>query len=122
MTAPVAVVPAEGYSGPLGGFGSGGFGSGGFGYAAVAYTWRGPALAAGTWSFAVAPVGPGGVEGAATPLTVTIVAPPEPPAPFPDGLRVHGAYDPATGLLVLTWNGPSSAPPGSPFDPGGGIP
>ncbi|MHB1561848.1 MAG: hypothetical protein ACYC61_30735 [Isosphaeraceae bacterium] len=65
------------------GFGVGGFGSGGFGQAAGSYTWTSAPLAAGTWTFAVAPYDSAGNIGASTTTTVAIAAPPRAPAAAP---------------------------------------
>ncbi len=65
------------------GFGVGGFGSGGFGHAASNYTWTSGPLAAGTWTFAVAPYDSAGNVGASSTTTVTIAAPPRAPAAVP---------------------------------------
>lgn len=65
------------------GFGSGGFGSGGFGHAAGTYKWTSGPLAAGSWTFAVAPYDSAGNVGASTTTTVTIAAPPREPSATP---------------------------------------
>lgn len=79
-SAPVAVVAAYPQGQVHDGFGVGPYGAGVFGKAAGLYSWLSPALANGTWNFAVAPVGSTGVEG--TPQTTSQVIA-GPPAPVP---------------------------------------
>jgi hypothetical protein len=100
---PLAELPA--YPGGIqtDGFGLGGFGQGGFGRSASAYRWSSPPLGLGTWTFAVVPVLGSGAEGAPALRTVTITAPPRPPAAFPDGTRLRLVYDPDTQVATLSW-------------------
>jgi hypothetical protein len=100
---PLAEVPT--YPGGIltDGFGLGGFGEGGFGRAASAYSWTSPALGPGTWSFAVTSFDAAGNLGTPMITAVPIDAPPRPPAAFPDGSRLHLAYDPGTRAATLSW-------------------
>lgn len=108
FTKPIATVPASSGVG-AGGFGVGGFGGGGFGSAAAKYQWESGTLAAGTWNFAVKSVDVVGNESAPRYASCVIVGPPQPPAPFPDGLRLHCQYDAMTHIANLTWNPSPSA-------------
>lgn len=104
FTGPLAEIPAYPGGVPIDGFGIGGFGQGGFGRAASTYRWTSAALAPGTWTFTVIPFDVAGNEGLRTTLTTTIVAPPRPPAPEPDGTRLRYSYDPDTRRAKLSWN------------------
>jgi hypothetical protein len=90
------------------GFGLGGYGQGGFGRSASAYSWTSQALQSGAWSFAVVPVDAAGNQGAPSLTSVTILAPPRPPAAFPDGSRLIYTYNPSARTLTLFWQ-PSPA-------------
>lgn len=104
FTAPVGTVPA--YIGPVitDGYGVGGYGGGGYGAAASSYSWTSRPLAPGVWSFAVVPVDIAGLAtGSPSTTTVTIVGPPNPPAPFADGTRLAYSLNPTTHVPVLSW-------------------
>jgi hypothetical protein len=103
FTTALAEIPA--YPGGIltDGFGLGGFGQGGFGRAASSYQWRSRSLRSGTWSFAVVSFDAAGNCGTPAISSTTIVAPPRPPAAFPDGTRLKASYDPATRIVTLTW-------------------
>ncbi len=85
------------------GFGLGGYGQGGFGRAASSYSWTSPALQSGTWSFAVASVDAAGNQGAWAVTSIGILAPPRPPAAFPDGSRLMYTYNPIARTVTLFW-------------------
>ncbi len=87
------------------GFGMGGFGQGGFGTAAASFSWTSEPLTSGTWTFAVIPYDTTGNEGTPMTDTVSITAPPGPPARFSsDGLRLHYTYSATTYKITLAWN------------------
>jgi len=86
------------------GFGYGGFGQGGFGEAAGSYSWVSDALTSGTWNFAVVPFDTNGNEGTGATTAVTIIAPPQEPAPFSDRLRLHYTYNASLYEVTLNWN------------------
>lgn len=100
----LATVPAYLTTTPDDGAGVGPAGQGGAGYAASEYEWTSRPLSGGTWTFAVRPVDSAGNEGTGTTTAVVIAAPPDPPAPFTDGKRLHVAYSGGTGKATLTWN------------------
>jgi hypothetical protein len=85
------------------GFGLGGYGQGGFGRAASSYTWTSPALQSGTWTFAVVPIDAAGNQGSPALTSITIVAPPRPPAAFSDGSRLKYTYNPEARTVTLFW-------------------
>ncbi|MDG3005496.1 hypothetical protein [Paludisphaera mucosa] len=93
---------------PIDGYGITGFGQGGFGRAASFYQWTSPALATGSWTFAVVPYDAAGNQGAPALQTAWIASPPRPPAAKPDGSRLRCDFDPTTRRATLTWN-PSPA-------------
>jgi hypothetical protein len=101
--APLGRVLAYDKDPPLDGFGLGGFGSGGFGYAAGSYSWLSPPLAGGTWHFAVRAADRAGNESTAATASVTVAAPPGPPAPDAAGRRLTYTYDAATKVVTLHW-------------------
>jgi hypothetical protein len=86
---PLANLPAYTNGITTTGFGMGGFGSGGFGSASGSYSWTSAPLTGGIWSFAVAAYDTAGNVGTPALVSVTIVAPPAPPALFSDGERIH---------------------------------
>lgn len=96
--APVATIPMTVAGVRLDGFGQGGFGVGGFGFGGGTYSWTSDRLAGGVWSFAVAPYDTAGNEDP-SPLTVsiTVSAPPKPPAPDADGARLGYVFHAGTG-------------------------
>jgi hypothetical protein len=51
----------------------------------------------------VAALDASGGEGDPQLFTVTVTAPPRPPARGPSGARVSGSYDPGTGSVALSW-------------------
>jgi hypothetical protein len=85
------------------GFGLGGYGQGGFGRAASVYTWTSQALYSGTWTFGVAPVDAAGNRGTPALTSITILAPPRPPAAFPDGSRLNYTFNPDARTVTLFW-------------------
>lgn len=85
------------------GFGLGGFGLGGFGYSSSAYSWLSGPLTAGVWNFQVTPFDVSGNSGTPTSTSITIVAPPLPPALDPLGLRLQYTYDASTFEVTLNW-------------------
>lgn len=100
---PLADLPA--YSGsPTDGWGMGGYGSGGWGSVASSYSWTGPPLPSGAWTFAVRPHDAAGNEGEPRTATVVVHAPPPPPPVDPArGVRMWYDYDPATRVATLRW-------------------
>ena len=103
-TSPLATIPA--YPGGIitDGWGQGGWGQGGWGQSASSYAWTSDTLTAGTWTFAIKPFDSAGNEGNTTTGTVTIHAPPLPPAPFADRTRLHYSYNATSKKVTLTWN------------------
>ena len=85
------------------GFGLGGYGQGGFGRAASSYSWTSPALQTGNWSFAVVSVDAAGNQSAVALTAVAILAPPRPPAAFPDGSRLSYIYNADSRTVTLCW-------------------
>jgi hypothetical protein len=102
-TSPLAEIRA--YPGGIltDGFGLDGFGLGGFGRAASSYRWTSPALVSGLWSFAVVPFDSAGNSGSPMMTSVSIKAPPRPPAANADGTRLQSTYHPATRSVTLNW-------------------
>jgi hypothetical protein len=109
MTAPLAEITA--YPGGIitDGFGLGGFGKGGFGKAASNYSWTSGYLDCGVWSFAVVSVDAAGNAGAPAVTSVTISAPPRPPAAFADDSRLKYTYSQTTQTVTLYWQASPSA-------------
>jgi hypothetical protein len=109
MTSPMAKIPA--YPGGIitDGFGLGGFGQGGFGRAASNYSWTSPYLDSGIWSFAVVSVDAAGNAGAPAVTSVSISAPPRPPAAFADGSRLRCTYNQKNQTVTLYWQASPSA-------------
>jgi hypothetical protein len=103
-TTVVATVPAYVAGIVTDGFGYGGFGQGGFGQAAGSYTWTSQPLSGGNWQWGVKRFDTAGNEGSPQTATVTVSAPPLPPAPFPDMSRMQYSYDSSTKQAVLDWN------------------
>lgn len=118
---PIDTVTAYEAGIPMDGWGMGGFGHGGWGHAASSYTWRSGVLAGGVWNFAVVPVDfAGNPAGSPATTSVTITAPPRPPAPDANGVRLHattavdagyghggfghGGYDHGSRFPTLTWS------------------
>ncbi|WZO98174.1 hypothetical protein EP7_005230 [Isosphaeraceae bacterium EP7] len=93
------------------GFGLGGFGQGGFGRSAGRYAWQSEPLASGVWSFAIVPYDHSGDErGVPTPASVTIQAPPRPPARGLDGGSLTYMYTGAASrVATLSWQPSPSA-------------
>jgi hypothetical protein len=93
---------------PLGiytdGFGLGRFGYGGFGKSASTYTWISDSLTAGTWFYAVTPYDSAGNLGTTATVSIDIVAPPQSPAVFTDGLRLHYTFNASLEEATLVWN------------------
>ncbi|WP_422932027.1 hypothetical protein [Singulisphaera sp. PoT] len=86
------------------GYGMGGYGHGGYGRSAAFYSWTTPELSSGTWQFAVAAYDQAGNElSSPRTVSVTISAPPRPPAADARGRRLSYAYDPATHKVTLNW-------------------
>jgi hypothetical protein len=108
----LATVPAYTAGIITDGFGYGGFGQGGFGSSAATYSWTSPPLSTGTWHWAVKPFDSAGNEGSGQVTAVALSMPPQPPAPFCDGTRLHYTYSSATGQAELAWN---PSPTASPF-------
>ena len=110
-SAPVGAVVA--YPGGVlaDGFGVGGFGQGGFGKAAMNYQWYSGPLDTGNWTFAVVPYdAAGNVQGSPTPMNVTILAAPRPPAADANGRRLnYTPANPATRVVTLNWLASPSA-------------
>jgi hypothetical protein len=102
FTTPVANIPA--YTGiPTDGFGLGGFGQGGFGEAAASYSFESGVLASGVWGFAVSAYDMAGNIGTTTTASVTINAPPLPPAPNSLNQRLTFVFDATTEEATLNW-------------------
>jgi len=99
----VPLVAGDGSAAP-GGFGSGGWSRGVWGTAAADYEWTSAPLSPGTWNFAVRPYDAAGNEGTASTVSVTLAAPPRPPAAYPDGRRLRYTLNPSTRVPTLTWN------------------
>jgi hypothetical protein len=109
MTTPLAEIPA--YPGGIitDGFGLGGFGQGGFGKAPSNYSWTSPYLDCGVWSFAVVSVDAAGNAGPPAVTSVSISAPPRPPAVFAEGSRLKYTYQRNTQTVTLYWQASPSA-------------
>jgi hypothetical protein len=108
FTTPVATIPA--YTGtPTDGFGLGGFGDGGFGEAAASYSFESGTLASGVWQFAVAGFDAAGNIGTTTTTSVTINAPPLPPAPNASNQRLTFTFNASTEEATLNWLASPSA-------------
>lgn len=119
-TTPVALVDAVNGATATDGFGVGTFGAGGFGRAAQDYSWTSAPLGPGTWNFGVKARRAGGVESTAVTASVTISAPPRPPASFSDGTRLQVAsYNSGTRVATVSFN--DSPASGSPTGPDGGV-
>ena len=86
------------------GFGFGGFGLAGWGQAGGTYTWISDPLQNGTYFYAVVPYDSVGNLGTPAVTSVTISAPPLPPAVFPDNTRLHYTYNPSDHEVTLYWN------------------
>ena len=108
-TALLATVPAYTAGIVTDGFGYGGFGEGGFGEAAGSYSWESDPLSGGSWQFGVKPFDTAGNEGTAATATVSISAPPLPPAPFSTNVRLEYAYDASDFEVTLNWNASGAA-------------
>jgi hypothetical protein len=91
------------------GFGYGGFGQGGFGQSSALYSWTSQPLSAGTWNWGVKPFDTAGNEGPAQTTTVTIAAPPLPPAPFSNMTRLQYTFSQTTQQVTLNWSASPSA-------------
>jgi hypothetical protein len=102
--APVATIPATVAGVSFDGWGLFAWGSGRWGQASVPYTWTSGRLAGGVWTFAVAAYDSAGNE-QPSPLTIsaTVAAPPRPPAPDSQGVRLNYTLDPATRVPTLVW-------------------
>ncbi len=100
----LAIVPAYIAGIVTDGFGYGGFGQGGFGQSAGRYTWTSQPLSGGSWNWAVEPFDTAGNKGAAQTTVVTIVVPPQAPAPFANKTRLQHAYNASHKQVTLTWN------------------
>jgi hypothetical protein len=102
---PIDEVPAYPGGWVCDGFGLGGFGSGGFGRVATAYEWTSEGLPSGVWQFAVVPLDREGNErGVGQEVSVSVDAPPRPPAPSASGDRLTYSYSgPATRMVTLNW-------------------
>jgi hypothetical protein len=85
------------------GYGQGGYGQGGYGRAASSYEWTSPSLNSGLWSFAIVSFDAAGNPATPATTSVSIQAPPRPPAAFSDGTRLRSTYNPATRSVTLTW-------------------
>ena len=108
-TTPIATITAYPAGISTDGFGMGGFGMGGFGSSASTYTWTSGPLAGGTWNFGVKPFDAAGNEGMPSTSSVSISAPPRPPAAFIGTTqRLQYVYVPATFVVTLNWM-PSAA-------------
>lgn len=99
----VGTVPAieGGYS--TDGFGLAGFGQGGFGNQGGSFSWTSGPLSRGAWNFSVVPIDAAGNAGTPALSTVTITAPPRPPAPDTSGHRLAYTYDFGLKKVTLTW-------------------
>ena len=104
-TTPLATIAAYTNGIVTDGFGDGGFGLGGFGEAAGSYSWTSDDLVNGVWTFAVAPFDSAGNIGPATLATTTIACPPQEPAAYAGGSRLHYTYNASTHEITLTWLG-----------------
>lgn len=103
-SAPVADVPYSDDGGDRTGYGIGGYGEGGYGTAVPRYTWTGPVLAAGDWSFGVAAYDAAGNEvSSPSEVTITLGTRPRPPAADDAGRRLTLSYNAATRVPTLSW-------------------
>lgn len=104
-TTPVATVTAYPQGRIIDGAGRGPAGRGGAGRTASSYSWTSESLAPGAWNFGIKPFDTAGNEGAADEETVTIAAPPRPPArDAVKGRLWLAGYDPSTKVATLAWH------------------
>ncbi len=102
--AAVATIPAYVAGRDTSGWGMGGWDEGGWGSAAGNYSWTSGSLEEGVWSFAVAAFDVAGNQDPAPPtVSVTIAAPPRPPAADPGGARLAYTYNASTYEATLAW-------------------
>lgn len=109
-TVPVANIPLSVAGQSTAGYGFGGFGEGGYGQAAGNYSWTSGHLSGGVWTFGVRPFDSVGNEGDTREGSVTIAAPPRPPALNSAGLRLTYTYDQPTRVVTLHWLASPDAP------------
>jgi hypothetical protein len=68
------------------------------------YAWTSGPLTTGVWQFAVVPFDlAGNLSSDHETASVTVAAPPAPPAPNDQGIRLTYTFDPATGIATLHW-------------------
>ena len=106
----VATVPLSVAGQSTSGYGFGGYGIGGYGQAAGNYSWTSGHLSGGVWTFGVKPFDSVGNEGSTQEGSVTIAAPPRPPALNSAGLRLTYTYDQPTRVVTLHWLASPDAP------------
>jgi hypothetical protein len=75
------------------GFGMGPFGAGAFGSSAGTYIWESAPLTSGVWSFGVVPYDQAGNQGTPSTTSITITAPPLPPALDGDNDRLEYVWN-----------------------------
>ena len=111
LTAPVDEVPAYPGGWVSDGYGLGGFGLGGFGRSASSYAWTADPLSSGVWQFRVIPYDRSGTNrGAGQTVSVSVSAPPRPPALSADGKRLTYSYSgSSTRQVTLQWLASPSA-------------
>jgi hypothetical protein len=100
-TTAVADVPAYIQGIITDGWGMGGWGHGGWGHANAKYSWKSAPLSGGVWTFGIKPYDSAGNPGTTQEVSVTISAPPNPPAANSAGQRL--TYTVSAGNLTLHW-------------------
>jgi hypothetical protein len=84
-TAPIAVIPFD----PTG--------------TLTSYSWTSQALTTGVWTFGVCAVDQAGNLSTPATASVTVAAPPAPPAANAQGVRLTYTFNPATSVATLFW-------------------
>jgi hypothetical protein len=108
FTTPIANIPA--YTGPpTDGWGLGPYGEGGWGLSASSYSFETGTLASGAWAFSVNGYDIAGNIGTGMTATVTINAPPLPPAPNALNQRLTFTVNATTEQVTLNWLASPSA-------------
>lgn len=85
------------------GLDAGPFDSGGLDMLGGNFSWTSDPLTRGDWNFSVVPYNDAGAAGTPSLATVTITAPPRPPAPNGSGKRLSSTYNGTTHAVTLNW-------------------